>query len=46
VLAPLAGEELTAELRALTLPEPVAAEPVAPVPVDGDFAEVASWAVR
>ena len=46
VLAPLAGEELTAELRALTLPEPVAAEPVAPVPVDDDFAEVASWAVR
>jgi hypothetical protein len=45
VLAPLAGEELTAELRALTLPEPVAAEPVAPAPVDDDFAEVASWAV-
>lgn len=42
VLAPLAGEELTAELRALTLPEPVA--PVRQV--DDDFAEVASWAVR
>ncbi len=46
VLAPVAGEELTAELRALTLPAP--AEPVRPVRqpvVEEDFSTVESWAL-
>lgn len=45
VLAPVAGDELTAELRALTLP--VRVEPTRPAPVaDEDFSTVESWAVR
>lgn len=45
VLAPVAGEELTAELRALTLPtqQPAAQQP--PAAVDDDFSAVESWAV-
>lgn len=45
VLAPLAGEELTAELRSLTLPAPPAPTPP-PAPPADDFAEVESWAIR
>ncbi len=44
VLAPVAGAELTAELRALVLP----VEPVAPVVVasaEEDFSAVESWAL-
>ncbi|MFC4858445.1 hypothetical protein [Actinophytocola glycyrrhizae] len=40
VLAPVAGEELAAELRALTLPEPTKARPAA-----DDFSTVESWTV-
>jgi hypothetical protein len=46
ILAPAAGEELAAELRALVLPEP--AKP-APAPQrtapDDDFSKIESWAV-
>jgi hypothetical protein len=44
VLAPVAGAELTAELRALVLPvEPVA--PVVVASVEEDFSAVESWAL-
>jgi hypothetical protein len=44
VLAPVAGAELTAELRALVLPvEPVA--PVVAASVEEDFSAVESWAL-
>ena len=41
-LAPVAGDDLAAELRALVLPEP--APPTAPAQED-DFSTVESWAV-
>ena len=43
VLAPAAGDDLAAELRALVLPAPA---PVSPRPApDDDFSEVETWAV-
>lgn len=52
ILAPVAGDDLAAELRALVLPEPVKQEPVRPAPVrprpavEDDFSTVETWAVR
>ncbi|MBB4904801.1 hypothetical protein [Actinophytocola algeriensis] len=44
ILAPAAGEELAAELRALVLPAP--AKPVRPSPAaEDDFSTVETWAV-
>ncbi len=43
VLAPAAGDDLAAELRALVLPAPAPAPP-RPAP-DDDFSEIESWAV-
>jgi len=43
VLAPVAGDDLAAELRALVLPQPVPA-PARPAPED-DFSSVETWAV-
>lgn len=42
-LAPAAGEELAAELRALALPEPAPARPRPPT--EDDFSTVETWAV-
>lgn len=44
VLAPVAGEELTAELRALTLPTPKPNAPKESAPKEDDFT-VETWAV-
>lgn len=41
ILAPVAGEELAAELRALVLPEPTKPNP----PAADDFSTVETWAV-
>jgi hypothetical protein len=50
ILAPVAGEDLATELRALVLPDPAptppAATPVRPRPApEDDFSTVESWAV-
>lgn len=46
VLAPVAGDDLAAELRALVLPEPTPPAPVRPRPApEDDFSTVESWAV-
>jgi hypothetical protein len=54
VLAPVAGDDLAAELRALVLPEPVRLELAHPAPVrsaparpapDDDFSAIETWAV-
>lgn len=46
VLAPAAGEDLAAELRALVLPEPAKPTPVPSAPArEDDFSEIESWAV-
>jgi len=41
ILAPVAGEDLAAELRALVLPAPAKPRP----PADDDFSAVETWAV-
>lgn len=41
ILAPAAGEELAAELRALVLPEPTRPTP----PADDDYSTIETWAV-
>ena len=46
VLAPVAGEDLAAELRALVLPEPAKPVPARPrPPAEEDFSAVETWAV-